>query len=809
MATLALSAIGSIFGPAGTFIGGTLGAIIDQTLIFPALAGSSTVRQEGPRLSDLDVSVAAYGSPRPLTLGPQNRVTGTPLWLSELIETKTTKKQKAGGKGGGGQTAESTTYSYSVDVQVGWGGRLGGGAAVAVKRVWADSKLIFGEGADNADPRYRAMRHYLGGAAQTADSYLVAQLGVGNVPAYRGEAYTVIEGLQLADFGNRVPTLRAEVVYDASLSVAAAIGRVLDAAGQPSASYDVSNVVDGCFRGMILKGPTDLVGALRLVLAAYDIKVVRRDGRHYFYDADRQPFAVLPADAAVGILSETDAGRGVVGRLSAADRNRRNAPRVASVRYLDPDRDYQQDARTATATPAAVEETETLDLPLTLSAAEASARAFSALRASRLAATTYSATLPPRYAWIVPGVVVSIVDEAGERVSAEVTRVTRGANFAVELEAIAASDPRTEARAAALGLAVTNPYAGTGGITPGGTIAEVPTVTLLLLDIPPMQDADAERALVYYIPYRADPTQPAFRSGVLYWKNGSDWVVMGALGTEGTVGSVATAAPAPSAFDAVDNVNTIAVQLTNPTASLASVTEAAMLAGDNRAVYGAAGRWEVIGWKTATDNGSGSWTLSGLLRGLRDTHEEAALHASADTFAVLDDGGLASVDIVSPRGTAITFQGVARGGTVDPSGGQTITTQHKTLQPFRPLNVDGEYGLLDGDSDAVLLTWDHQTRRISGVSVYGSSGPVAAADQDERYIVKVYGSGPTLVRTVEVPDYDADRFRGARAFMYTRAMQLDDGTDDTSGTDATFEVLQASTAYPSGGKVAEAGPFSP
>ena len=57
-------------------------------------------------------------------------------------------------------------------------------------------------------------RLHLGSEGQGVDPLIASAEGAGNAPAYRGLAYVVFENLQLADFGNRIPSLSFEVIAD-------------------------------------------------------------------------------------------------------------------------------------------------------------------------------------------------------------------------------------------------------------------------------------------------------------------------------------------------------------------------------------------------------------------------------------------------------------------------------------------------------------------------------------------------------------------------------------------------------------------
>ena len=75
---------------------------------------------------------------------------------------------------------------------------------LGIGRIWADGQEIA--------PSDLNIRLYTGSEEQLPDPLIDAVEGAGNAPAYRGIAYVVIEDLELAAYGNRVPQLSFEVM---------------------------------------------------------------------------------------------------------------------------------------------------------------------------------------------------------------------------------------------------------------------------------------------------------------------------------------------------------------------------------------------------------------------------------------------------------------------------------------------------------------------------------------------------------------------------------------------------------------------
>ena len=212
MATLALSAGGALLGGA---VGGSVGASVGWAL--GGLAGAMLFPQggkdtTGPRLSDLSVQSAAYGTGIPVIYGT-TRVSGNIIWSSGLREAANRRRQ--GGKGGGRPT--STTYSYSSSWAVG----LCEGPAVAVRRIWFDDKLVFDSSGNSVQIEIPGLvwRFHAGDETQLPDPLIEAAVGSDNATAHRGLCYVVFDDVPLERLNNRIPNCSFEIVMAGGLSV--------------------------------------------------------------------------------------------------------------------------------------------------------------------------------------------------------------------------------------------------------------------------------------------------------------------------------------------------------------------------------------------------------------------------------------------------------------------------------------------------------------------------------------------------------------------------------------------------------------
>jgi hypothetical protein len=153
-------------------------------------------------LESLSVQISSYGKNLPYVAG-NLRLAGNIIWAKDLKEV-TTYQEQGGGKGGmgGGASVENKRYYATLAIAICVGEIL------AINRVWADSKQLTVTDLSVAAGKYEI---YTGSETQTASPIIEGYEGMGNVPAYRGVSYVVIEDFPLENFGNRIPNFTFEV----------------------------------------------------------------------------------------------------------------------------------------------------------------------------------------------------------------------------------------------------------------------------------------------------------------------------------------------------------------------------------------------------------------------------------------------------------------------------------------------------------------------------------------------------------------------------------------------------------------------
>jgi len=716
MATLVLTTVGSaIGGPIGGAIGAVIGQQIDGRLFAPK-------PRQGPRLGELAVQTSSYGSQIPVLFGTM-RVAGTVIWATDLKEERS---KSGGGKG----QPKTINYSYSANFAVALSGR----AIRAVRRIWADGKLLRGAAGDFKTAT--GYRLHLGGEDQAVDPLIASVEGSGEAPAYRGIAYAVFEDFQLADYGNRIPSLTFEVEADAGpmsvAAVAAALGGGLATAGESAA-----------LAGYAAGG--DSVRAAIAALAELEPLSLNDDGQGLAI-AGGGAAPVPIAESELGASAPGAGGRGEWLRLSGD-----SVPAEATLAYYDPGRDYQTGLQRASRPgPALLSDRRAVAASLD----SATAKALAADRLERLWAGRRSARL--HLGWSRLGLPAgSTVRIAGRPGLWKVERWTLDRMvLTLELRGLPAGGPGTAAPASP-GRPIDQP-----------DLIHGPT-TLLLLDLPLLSEELPGRPRLLAA---AAGVEPGWRRANLIasFDGGGSWAAAGATAPAAVLGT-ALGAPAPAGSALIDEREGFEVELLSEAMWLESRSDAALADGANLALLGD----ELIQFGNAEPLGDRRFRLSRLLRGRRGT-EWAALHAPGERFVLIEAESLTAVE--APLGSLGGEARLLGQGLGDPEGVLAVrTVAGEAMRPPAPVHLKAER-LAGGD---LALSWVRRSR-AGWVWLSGSDTPLG--EETESYRLSLAGAG--FERSLTVP---------GPAYLYSAAEQAADGL---SGP-LTVAVVQLGTSAPS------------
>lgn len=633
MATLVLTIVGTAIGGP---IGGAIGAIAGQAIDRELFKGKG---RQGPRLTELSVQTSSYGSQLPMIFGTM-RIAGAVIWSTDLIESTA---KTSNGKG----QPSTTNYSYSASFAVALSTR----PIMRVGRIWAEGKLLRGAAGDFKTAT--GFRLHTGGEDQPVDPLIAAAEG-GQAPAHRGLAYAVFEHFQLADYGNRIPSLTFEVIADEG---PVAIGTIAEVIGAGMVSADGA--------GMMLGGFSAYGDSARGVLEALaDI------GGGWFAPIGNS-LALRSEGAPDRTLPDQGAGAGKLGvrrvrKLAAIE----TVPKVITIAHYDPARDYQIGVQRARRSGAGQRSARS-DVAAAIDAGAAKAIAEATLRRAEAARETRQVTLDWAALDLTPGAIVAIDGEPGRwRVrgwSLEAMVVTLDL---VRLGGIVVT------AAASSGRVLASPDA-----VAGQTIVHA-------VELPALGDAmlTAPRVLV-----AAAGTDPGWRRAAILYSidGGGRWIAAGSTALPATIGTVVV--PPRVAGSALrDLAGMIEVELAHDAMTLADADDAGLDAGANLALVGD----ELLQFGRAEPIGPTRWRLSHLLRGRRGTEAAAGSQAVGDRFVLIEPETLVAIDLPpSAIGGRIAVLASGIGDSDGPARVDSPVTGASVLPPASVhLRIDREAG---------------------------------------------------------------------------------------------------------------------
>ncbi|HEX8388429.1 MAG TPA: phage tail protein [Sphingomonas sp.] len=669
MATLVLGAVGGLVGgPLGAALGSVLGRAADARLLAPK-------RREGPRLSELKVQTSSYGTQIPKVWGTM-RVAGTVFWATDIVENRASERPAKG-------APKVTTYSYSASFAV----LLSARPVLSVGRVWADGKLVRGAAGDwKVRTGFRLHR---GGEDQAPDPLIASAEGA-DCPAQRGCAYAVFEGLELAEFGNRIPSLTFEVVADpgpvAVGAIAEALADEVDA-GAP-ATLDGFAATGGSVRAV-----------LELLMLAGEAEAACEGGR----------IAIRATPARTVAVEDGTGGAARRRRIAPADAG----PRVVTVAHYDPARDGQAGVQRAGRGPGREER---IELAAAIGAGRAKSLAAAALARAEAARTRRTVSVGLDGLAVRPGDAVAIAGETGRwRVlSVETERMAT----ALELQPI---EPETLPAVASAGRALPSPDRLVG-------------VTRLHAFEPPGLDEPLSRPRLLV----AAGGGPGWRgAGLLYsLDDGASWIEAGGTAPSAIVGAVG-AVPGRASAGLRDLKGTVIVDLPAH-ATLADADDRMLDAGANLALVGD----ELLQFGRAEPLSPTRWRLSRLLRGRRGTEAAIGTAAAGAPFVLMDGAGLRAIDLpASAMGREVRVLASGVGDGAGPAEARALVTGASVLPPS-PVRLRVET-LADGNA---VVTWIRRSR--AGWSwIDGTDAPLA--EEREAYQATVVAADGTA-RVVEL-----------------------------------------------------------
>lgn len=493
--------------------------------------------------------------------------------------------------------------------------------------------------------------------------------------------------------------------------------------GISSADLDLTELANSDIRGYRHSG--SVRAAFEQLQSAFPFDVIQSGYKLKFKSRGAASVLTIP-ESDLG----AHAGNNVPSRFMLTTEMPTQVPAKVTFNFLNADREYDPDEQSAAFTAQDVKNSYTVSLPLVMTPTEALQAADVLLRKEQIERTTAGTFwLPPddNYRKLEAADIINIVAQ-GRTHTLRLTKVTQLPDGRIECDGkLTGSAAYTSAAVAQASLALGQ-----------ATVPLVGSSELLLLDIPRIVSAqDAPGITVGMYGYSSGwPGGVAFRSDDF----GETYNSITAFDSKTEVFTVAGLPAAVSPY-LIDASTALIVTRAWGGADLSSITEAQLFALGNIAAYGADGRWEIVCFKSVTDNGNGTYTLRDFMRGRYGTEWAMPLHAAGDRLVMLDfdRADFASLPLSAINSISL-WRGVTAGASIESDADEAFTYAATNLKPIAPIKFNGS-------RHPTTLDWTLSAVRRSRTPVEAFSGlPTPIGEAQESYDCEIWNSDYSVLK---------------------------------------------------------------
>jgi hypothetical protein len=549
-------------------------------------------------------------------------------------------------------------------------------------------------------------------------------------------------------------------------TVAAIVDGICRDAGIDGSQYDVTDLISLPITGYANPRPMPGRELLAPLMAAYRFDCAEIDGVLTF--RRRGGASVRTIDQADLILD----AQGNAPVIKETIKQEADLPMTATVRYSDPDQDYQPVTWTAERNASAVNmpnlkhastrpmthqgQNLMLDLPMSMDGATAGMLAQQALWDAWQKRTEVDFQVGPVNADLSPTDVITVtrINRTGmtggtateQALTITLEETELGASWAVRLKGtlnLATYDDS---------FSTVTQGAEPDSLRSNDVIPYESATSLWLANLPCLGIWDSDGAAwMLAAPSMSDGTTDWSGASIMRSAtNGSDgWSVFRPYpGSSKVNWSRLTGLPsaAPN-FASWDTTSTLVIRTMSNSVTFASATDLAVMNGANLLMVGSqASGWELIQYVTATKTAANTWTLSRLLRGRFGSEGNCGSHKVSDY--VIPVSGLTPgmrVSDVSERTLQRYYQAISIGVDFLASPILPFTNTSAALMPLAVCQVANAS---DG-SGGTVLSWVRRTRYAG--ELQDSTGDVPLNEVSEAYSVDVFtADGTRLLRTMAV-----------------------------------------------------------
>jgi hypothetical protein len=574
-----------------------------------------------------------------------------------------------------------------------------------------------------------------------------AHEGVGQVPSFHGMANAFLKDFNRTAYGNVPPQMEAILTPDFGMTVSAFLAEIwTKLAKRPTTTIDVSGMTDRPLHGYYVHGPQPVYQLLQPVMIAGQTVTQERGSVLAFFDIENADQVSIQQVVSNGNTVKSDdlashlddlaahsEGASTSRPINVQNVERTTLPTAISVQFQDPALRFGKGSvRWGLRGPGGLgfENEQSLSLTtLVLNRAEATNLAATAVRRAWINGQQVAINLPPSYSHVLENDILAFSAD-GRTWSIRVTQVDRGADFQLSIQGVVED----------VSLRVSAIPVNTGSGTAPPIVVVPPAIDAQVLDCSPIY-ADAYNPLIY-ISASAVPATGWAGATIYESVDNLNFVERDFLQFQGIQGKATNilAAGSTLTFDVTNSVN---VKLYGGQI-LTSTTVQQVLQGANWAMLGN----EMIAYVTATLQTDGSYTLTNLIRGLRDTADMVGTHTATDRFVdltlMLLDGVPVPMQGVQ-NGATKYYKIVPVGSTIAATSSVALTWLGGTVRPFSPCRPRK---VLDGSNNATIY-WTPRRRQFTVDTFTMQPG---TEETYESYDVDVYASSAysTVIRRLTV-----------------------------------------------------------
>jgi len=536
-----------------------------------------------------------------------------------------------------------------------------------------------------------------------------AALGADEVPKNRNRAYAVTSKFLLSSFGNRMPNMSAIVAGRAGFKQLDEIVDYItqDIAGMPLAEASIADVITDEIDGFQVYSPFEPADSIEKLSAVYGVLYREAAEGHstnygrFFMRPNREQ--VIYSNENGMSFEQFNARRPgeefeeLPIKKSRIDNNDRI--RKVEVAFSNINDSWQRGVETEELEHIRLGKEVRLSLDdMVLTRAKARSVAREMLRESWDRTYQIEWTCSWEQAMLQEEDIVKFTDADGYAWTVIVDTIDEDADFFVTITGWAIAPEE-------IGTGLTSQSSTSDGDPrydeglPRPPVAYTPLIGYVV-DVPPLADEHVGQPGVYVAASNIDP-ELAFEGAVVFVKRPSDqsWKAEATIEQAAVIGRATDALATVVSVDAYDTTNTVNVQL-DGIGTLSTVTEAEVDDAVNLALLGG----EVIGFRDATLEADGSYTLDHLSRGRMATEGEAGTHNDGDVFVLLSSLTwlpLAAEDI----GTTIEIKMVPPGATLDQTPTISYAVSLPTCVPVPPAGVSA----VDNGDGSLSVSWTYRS----------------------------------------------------------------------------------------------------